>query len=107
MTPIDAEQSRGRVEAFSRRHRIALLTMLFTDIVGSTQLKQLLGDRAAIDLIAGHHALIRDTLTRFADAEEIGTAGDSFFIVFTKPSDAAHFALLMQNGMRRLWKETG
>jgi WD40 repeat protein/class 3 adenylate cyclase/tRNA A-37 threonylcarbamoyl transferase component Bud32 len=107
MTPIDAETSRGRVEAFSKKHRIALLTMLFTDIVGSTQLKQLLGDRAAIDLIGRHHALIRDLLTRFVDAEEISTAGDSFFIVFAKPSDAAHFALLMQNGMRRLQRETG
>ena len=48
MTPVDSDESRKRVEAFSRQHRIALLTMLFTDIVGSTQLKQVLGDRAAM-----------------------------------------------------------
>ncbi len=39
---------RERVDAFRRKHRIALLTMLFTDLVGSTKLKQILGDQAAI-----------------------------------------------------------
>lgn len=107
MSAINAEQNRGRVEAFTRKHRIALLTMLFTDIVGSTRLKQVLGDRAAIELIQRHHALIRELIARFPEAEEIDTAGDSFFIVFAKPSDAAHCALLMQNGMRRLREETG
>jgi len=107
MTAIDVEESRPRIEAFSRKHRIALMTMLFTDIEGSTRLKQILGDRAAIELIQRHHGLIRELIARFPEAEEIGTAGDSFFIVFTKPSDATHFALLMQTGMRQLRQETG
>lgn len=81
--------------------------MLFTDIVGSTNLKQALGDRAAIALIQRHHALIRETLGLFAEAEEIDTAGDSFFCVFAKPSDAAHFALIVQRGVRDLARETG
>lgn len=42
---------RSRVEAFQRRHRVALLTMLFTDIVGSTAIKQKLGDTQAVMLI--------------------------------------------------------
>ena len=107
MLAVDVEESRPRAEAFSRKHRIALMTMLFTDIEGSTRLKQILGDRAAIELIQRHHSLIRELVPRFPEAEEIGTAGDSFFIVFTKPSDATHFALLVQNKMRRLRQETG
>jgi class 3 adenylate cyclase/tetratricopeptide (TPR) repeat protein/tRNA A-37 threonylcarbamoyl transferase component Bud32 len=107
MTSIDVAQSRPRVEAFRQKHRIALMTMLFTDIEGSTKLKQILGDRAAIALIQQHHAAIRNIIAKFPEAEEIGTAGDSFFIVFAKPSEAVQFALLMQNEMRRLRTSTG
>lgn len=54
--------------------------MLFTDIVGSTRLKQDLGNRVAVELIQRHHVVVRDLLAQFAGAEEIDTAGDSFFI---------------------------
>ena len=81
--------------------------MLFTDIVGSTSLKQDMGDRAAIDLIQRHHSLMRDLLTEFDGAEEIATAGDSFFIVFLKPSDAARFALKLQSALRELSRDSG
>lgn len=53
-------------------------------------------------MIGQHHALLRETLAQFPEAEEISTAGDSFFIVFTRPSDAAHFALLAQKATREL-----
>src|SRR5437588_136928 len=86
-----------RVEEFLQRHRSALLTMLFTDIVGSTQMKQSLGDRAAIDIFDRHNAIVRETLAQFADAQETNTAGDSFTIIFGKPSDAVYFALKLQN----------
>lgn len=34
----------GRIQAFSRKHQTGLVTLVFTDLVGSTQLKQRLGD---------------------------------------------------------------
>ena len=102
----NAEQQK-RVEAFSRKHRAALLTMLFTDMVGSTAIKRSVGDHAAIELFGQHHARIRELVKRFPEAQEIETAGDSFFLVFAKPSDALHFALLMQNSLRQLHHETG
>jgi serine/threonine protein kinase/class 3 adenylate cyclase len=77
-----------------------LATIVFTDIVGSTRLKQELGEREALSLIKAHHALIRETLNSFPGSEEIETAGDSFFLVFAKPSDAARFALLVQSRLR-------
>ncbi|MBI4660107.1 MAG: protein kinase [Verrucomicrobia bacterium] len=97
-----ALHQRARVEEFQRRHRIGLLTLLFTDLVGSTKLKQELGDQDAVILIQRHHALVREILGRFKEGEEIGTAGDSFFIVFTKPSDAVQFSLRLQNQLRTL-----
>jgi serine/threonine protein kinase/class 3 adenylate cyclase len=98
---------RPKVEQFRRRHRTGLLTLLFTDIVGSTKLKQDLGDQRAIELIQAHHDKVRQVLALFPEGEEIDTAGDSFFILFTKPSDATRFALLVQSQVRQLAKETG
>ncbi len=75
--------------------------MLFTDVVGSTALKQRMGDEAGVGLVQEHHGLVRQILGQFPEAEEISTAGDSFFLVFTKPSEAVRFALLLQSGLRK------
>lgn len=97
-----ALEHRTKVEEFQRKHRVGLLTLLFTDLVGSTQLKQDLGDRSAVALMQHHHAIVRDTLRAFPEGEEISTSGDSFFIVFAKPSDALQFALRLQASLRSL-----
>ena len=107
MNPQEALNRRAQVEDFQRRHRTKLVTMLFSDIVGSTKLKQILGDRGAIDAIQAHHALFREVLGSFDDGEEISTTGDGFFLVFAKPSDAVKFSLLAQAGLRRMAEETG
>jgi WD40 repeat protein/serine/threonine protein kinase/class 3 adenylate cyclase len=90
----------AEVEALGRGHRTGLVTLLFTDIVGSTQLKQTLGDREAVGRIQRHHALVRELLRAFPDAQEMSTAGDSFFLVFARPSDAVRFALQLQQRLR-------
>jgi class 3 adenylate cyclase len=59
MDPRDASASQVQVEAFGRRHRTGLVTLVFTDMVGSTALKQQLGDRAGTQLIEQDHALVR------------------------------------------------
>ncbi len=107
---MDAQEAlshRSQVEDFQRRHRTKLVTMLFSDIVGSTKLKQILGDRGAIDAIQAHHALFREVLGSFDDGEVISTTGDAFFLVFAKPSDAVKFSLLAQAGLRRLAEGNG
>jgi serine/threonine-protein kinase len=91
-----------QVEAFGRKHRTGLVTLLFTDMVESTALKKELGDCAAADLFRTHHQLIREILRLFPQAEEIETAGDSFLLVFATPSDAVQFALLLQLRVRNL-----
>ncbi|MEW6155868.1 MAG: protein kinase [Verrucomicrobiota bacterium] len=97
---------RDQVHDFQQRHRIGLVTLVFTDIVGSTLLKQQYGDRAGVELIQRHHTLVRSLLRNFEHAEEISTAGDSFFLVFGRPSDAVRFSLLLQLRLRELARET-
>jgi class 3 adenylate cyclase len=92
-----------RVEEFRRKHRIGLLTLLFTDMVGSTRLKQVLGDAEGFDLIRKHHALVRSILSEFPEGEEIGTAGDSFFRFFGKFSGPEVKRWLSRQDEHRLW----
>ncbi|MBI3099880.1 MAG: hypothetical protein HYY93_16840, partial [Planctomycetes bacterium] len=92
--------TRARVEEFRRRHRTSLVTLLFTDLVGSTRLKQERGDLEAVALMQAHAAMVREILAGVPEAEEISTAGDAFFCVFVRPSDAVRFALQVQAAMR-------
>ena len=89
MDPQIALERRAQVEDFQRRHRSKLVTMLFSDVVGSTKLKQILGDSLAIDLLDRHNAIVREILARFPEGEEIHTAGDAFFITSSNSFMAA------------------
>ena len=64
-----------------------LRTVLFTDIVGSTEHATRVGDRAWGDLLARHHALVRAAL-RASGGREMDTAGDGFFATFARPTEA-------------------
>ena len=68
-----------------------LTTILFTDIVGSTERAVALGDRAWRDLLARHHAAVRRELARFR-GQERDTAGDGFFATFDGPARAIRCA---------------
>ena len=65
-------------------------------------MKETLGNREEVALIQQHNALVREVLSKFQDGQEISTAGDSFFIAFNKPSEAVHFALVVQSRLRKL-----
>lgn len=68
-----------------------LSTVLFTDIVGSTEKLTELGDAAWRTLIERHHALVRAQLSRFR-GRELDTAGDGFFASFDGPIRAIRCA---------------
>ena len=95
----------ARLESFRAHHRVEHLTLMFTDIVGSTHLKQQWGERDASTLLQGHDSLIRGLLATVEGAKEIGTAGDSFFIVFARPPEAVRFALVLQHRLRQFAAE--
>ena len=100
MSAPASTQRREALEAFQRKHRLGQLTVVFTDIVASTDLKQMLGDLAAQALVKAHHDQVREILAELADAQEIETAGDSFLLVFASPADAVAFALRLQASLR-------
>jgi len=100
-------ESGDKLADFQRKHSVALMTILFTDIVGSTKLKQEMGDREAVRMIQWHHGIVRTILKSIPGGEEINTQGDSFFLVFVKPSDAVKFALLLQSQLRTAVKTGG
>jgi class 3 adenylate cyclase len=81
-----------------------LATILFTDLVGSTETARELGDAAWSRLVEQHHAAVRRELERFA-GEEIDTAGDGFFAVFDGPARAIRCALGIQRAVSALGLE--
>jgi pimeloyl-ACP methyl ester carboxylesterase/class 3 adenylate cyclase len=66
-------------------------TVLFTDIVGSTEKLTELGDRAWTELVSEHHTIVRRHLARFR-GRELDTAGDGFFASFDGPARAIRCA---------------
>ena len=85
----------------SSRARRALRTVLFTDIVGSTELAAQLGDRRWRELLRRHHERMRRALRRYG-GREVDTAGDSFFAVFDEPGQAIRCALAMAEAVSPL-----
>jgi class 3 adenylate cyclase len=78
-----------------------LLTLLFTDIVGSTRRAAEVGDRRWRELLDAHHAAVRGELERFR-GREVDTAGDGFFATFDGPGRALHAAAAIRDALRPL-----
>ena len=78
-----------------------LATVLFTDLVGSTERAATIGDRAWRDLLTRHHEDVRRELARFR-GEEIDSAGDGFFCRFDGPARAVACARSIVSCAREL-----
>jgi len=78
-----------------------LATVLFTDIVGSTERAAAVGDRRWRDLLAAHHGRVRRQLERFR-GQEIDTAGDGFFASFDGPARGVRCAVAITEAVREL-----
>lgn len=78
-----------------------LATVMFTDLVGSTERASALGDRGWRDLLEQHHAAVRRELQRFA-GRELDTAGDGFFATFDGPARAIRCARAIVEAVRPL-----
>jgi class 3 adenylate cyclase len=93
----DQDQVLDEVEEFltgvrpAPRHDRILATVLFTDIVGSTEHARRLGDSKWRVLLERHHSVVRDELARFR-GREIDTAGDGFLASFDGPARAIRCA---------------
>jgi DNA-binding NarL/FixJ family response regulator len=78
-----------------------IATVLFTDIVSSTDLVARIGDRAWKGLLETHHRVVRSHLERHG-GREVDTAGDGFFAVFDSPSRGIECAQELLTSLREL-----
>jgi class 3 adenylate cyclase len=83
----------------------ALLTLLFVDIVGSTQAIVELGDARWQALLARFRGVVRQELARHG-GREVNTAGDAFFATFDRPGDGLRCAWAIRGAVRALGLET-
>jgi class 3 adenylate cyclase len=81
-----------------------LATVLFTDIVGSTQRAVELGDRRWRELLESHHMAVRRELERFR-GKEVDTAGDGFLATFDGPARAIRCGVAVRDSVQRLGLE--
>jgi class 3 adenylate cyclase len=81
-----------------------LATVLFTDIVGSTEHAVTLGDRSWRDLLERHHSAVREQLERHRGSE-IDTSGDGFLAIFDGPARAIRCAKAIRDAVQGLGLE--
>ncbi len=93
-------ESRAQMEQFRVAHETKVLTILLSDLEESTKQQAELGNVRAAELVRAHRSVFRAVLQDL-DGQEIGTAGDSFLVVFAAPSEGVKFALLMQAATRK------
>jgi len=109
-TWVDEDAHRATMSAtreFVSRHtdprmrEQVLVTLLFTDIVESTEALTRLGDVAWRDLLEQHHAAVRRVLAKH-HGRELDTAGDGFFAVFDGPARAVRAAADIERAVEQL-----
>jgi len=95
---IDLSRRQKTIATAARR---ILATLLFTDIVGSTEHAQRLGDGGWRALLSQHHHAVRAEIER-CEGIEVDTAGDGFFVRFESPARALECARAAREAVRRL-----
>jgi class 3 adenylate cyclase len=90
---LDEERAKELLGRLERRR-----TFMFTDIVGSTQLVETLGDEKWRRLLARHDTLLREQITA-AGGEVIKQTGDGFFAAFDRPKEAIGAAVAIQRAL--------
>jgi class 3 adenylate cyclase len=103
----DSDEILGQIEEFltgakpTIGHDRVLATVLFTDIVGSTEKAAALGDAAWLGLLHRHHSTIRGLLERHR-GREVDTAGDGFLATFDGPARAIRCATSIVDALEAL-----
>jgi class 3 adenylate cyclase len=89
-----------------QRLKITSLTFLFTDLKGSTELYDRVGDLVAFDLVRAHFRVVNEIVAGEAGAV-VKTIGDAVMATFSTPDRAVAAALRMREAMRALNAEHG
>jgi class 3 adenylate cyclase len=107
---VNADQVLDPIEEFLTGVRPAahanrfLATILFTDIVASTDRARQLGDQEWASLLRRHHELVRRQLALFGGTE-VDTAGDGFLALFDGPARSIRCALAIRDAVRTIGLE--
>ncbi len=80
-----------------REEQPRVITVLFTDIAGSTAMTQALGDAGAQEVVRAHNRVVREALTQFR-GREVKHTGDGIMASFEQASDSVEAAIMMQRG---------
>jgi class 3 adenylate cyclase len=91
--------------AAARAQESGVRTVLFTDIVGHTEMMQRLGDAKGRDVLREHERITRETLKRHAGSE-VKTMGDGFMASFASVNSAVECAIALQRGFANFQHQT-
>ena len=89
-----------------QRLKITSLTFLFTDLRGSTELYERVGDLVAFDMVRAHFSVLNEIVASEAGAV-VKTIGDAVMATFPTPDRAVAAALKMRDAMRTLNEKRG
>jgi class 3 adenylate cyclase len=89
------EQAQRRPNTTAGTRQSAFRTVLFTDLVGHTEMMQRLGDERGRDVLREHERITRETLKQFGGAE-VKTMGDGFLASFGSVTKAMDCAIALQ-----------
>ncbi|GAA1056446.1 hydrolase [Agromyces luteolus] len=107
---VESDRLLDEVEEFMTGERAAsvddrvLATVLFTDIVGSTDLAARLGDQRWLDLKLAHDELVRSRIERYRGTD-VSSTGDGFLALFDGPARAVRCAWEIASAVRTLGLE--
>jgi pimeloyl-ACP methyl ester carboxylesterase len=102
----DTESILQEIEEFVTGHRgttpeMVVATVVFTDIVGSTETAASMGNRAWRELVHRHDTVIAETLTRWR-GRKVKPTGDGVLATFESPTQAIRFATALPAAMKPL-----
>jgi pimeloyl-ACP methyl ester carboxylesterase len=106
----DPERILGEVEEFvtgarpAAEHERILATVMFTDVVGSTERAASMGDRRWRDLLENHNTIVRSELVHFR-GREVDTAGDGFLATFDGPARGIRCGMAIAERVRQIGLE--
>jgi len=88
------------IDATMTASRTTMATILFSDLVNSTELLQRVGDETAQRVFETHHRLLRDAVTAHG-GDEVKWTGDGLMVAFDSATAALRCAIAMQQAARR------
>jgi class 3 adenylate cyclase len=96
--PVFEQWNKPQAQAAASSSRI--MTVMFTDMVGSTDLTQAQGDKAAQNIVRRHNTIVRNALAQY-QGKEIKHTGDGIMASFTSSASGVEAAVVIQQAIAK------